>query len=109
LNPILNAGTEYWLDISSAATSSWWLDNNQGGRGPIALNQNGAGFTLLTGYEGTPLVLPAFRINGAPLAASARSAALAAPADAPEPSTLLVVISGILLYCPTRMIRNRSL
>jgi hypothetical protein len=106
LNPVLNAGTEYWLDISSSSTAAVWLDNDQGGRGPIALNENQLGFVLLTDFEGNPPVQPAFRVNGDPLALSDTFAALAAPADAPEPSTFLLVVAGLLLYRPARMIRK---
>ena len=103
LNPILNAGTEYWLDISSASTAASWLDNDQGMHGPLAQNQNGRGFVLLTDYEGDPPVQPAFRVNGDPLGLTDMSAALAGPVDgAPEPSSLLLVIAGLLLY------RNRG-
>ena len=102
LNPILNAGTEYWLDISSASTAASWLDNDQGMHGPLAQNQNGRGFVLLTDYEGDPPVQPAFRVNGDPLGLTNTSAALADPVHAPEPSSLLLVIAGLLLY------RNRG-
>ena len=102
LNPILNAGTEYWLDISSASTAASWLDNDQGMHGPLAQNQNGRGFVLLTDYEGDPPVQPAFRVNGDPLGLTTTSAALAGPVHAPEPSSLLLVIAGLLLY------RNRG-
>jgi hypothetical protein len=95
LNPVLNAGTEYWLDISSASTAAWWLDNDQGLSGPVALNQNGQGFVLLTDYEGNPPVQPAFR----------------APVDVPEPSSLLLVMVGLLLYSirGVRAKKNRGL
>jgi hypothetical protein len=103
LNPVLNAGTEYWLDISSASTAAWWLDNDQGMHGPLAENQNGLGFVLLTDFGGNPPVQPAFRVNGDPLGLTDMSAALAGPVDgAPEPSSLLLVIAGLLLY------RNRG-
>jgi hypothetical protein len=102
LNPVLNAGTEYWLDISSASTAGWWLDNDQGMHGPLAENQNGQGFVLLTDFGGNLPVQPAFRINGDPLGLTDMSNALAGPVDAPEPSSLLLVIAGLLLY------RNRG-
>jgi hypothetical protein len=76
--------------------------------GPIAQNQNGRGFMLLTDYEGNPLVLqPAFRVNGDPLGASNTFAALPAAVDAPEPSSLLLVIAGLLLY-PIRGARAKE-
>ena len=102
LNPVLNGGTEYWLDISSASTAAWWLDNDQGIRGPLAENQNGQGFVLLTDFAGNPPIQPAFRINGDPLGSTNTFAALADPAETPEPSSLLLVIAGLLLY------RNRG-
>ena len=99
LNPVLNAGTEYWLDISSASTAAWWLDNDQGMLGPVAQNQNGQGFVLLTDFGGNPLVLqPAFRVNDDPLGASNTFAALPAAVGTPEPSSLLLVLAGLLLY-----------
>jgi len=98
LKPVLNAGTEYWLDISSASTAAWWLDNDQGIDGPVAQNQNGQGFALLTDYEGNPPVQPALRINGDPFGLTHISAALADPPEAPEPSSLALVIAGLLLY-----------
>jgi hypothetical protein len=98
LNPVLNAGTEYWLDISSASTAAWWLDNDQGMDGLLAQKQNGRGFVLLTDYEGNPPIQPAFRINDDPLGLTSTSAALADPVHAPEPSSLLLVIAGLLLY-----------
>jgi hypothetical protein len=107
LNPVLNAGTEYWLDISSASTAAWWLDNDQGLRGPVAQNQNGQGFVLLTDYEGNPPLQPAFRINDDPVGLTSTSAAFADPVDAPEPSSLLLVIAGLLLY-PIRDVRARN-
>jgi len=70
--------------------------------GPLAQNQNGRGFVLLTDYEGDPPVQPAFRVNGDPLGASNTFAALPAAVDAPEPSSLLLVIAGLLWY------RNRG-
>ena len=97
LNPVLNAGTEYWLDISSASTAAWWLDNDQGMRGPLAENQSGQGFVLLTDFAGNPPVQPALRINGDPLGLTNTFAALAGPAEKqtnPEPSSLLLVIAG---------------
>ena len=97
LNPVLNAGTEYWLDISSASTAAWWLDNDQGVLGPVAENQNGQGFVLLTDFGGNPPVQPAFRIDGDLLGSSNTLAALAAPANTPEPSSFLLVIAGLLL------------
>jgi len=105
LNPVLKAGTEYWLDISSASTAAWWLDNDQGMRGPVAQNQNGQGFILLTDYEGNPPIQPAFRINDDPVGVNSTSAALADPVDAPEPSSWLLVMAGPLLY-PIRGIRS---
>jgi hypothetical protein len=105
LNPVLNAGTEYWLDISSS-TAAVWLDNDQGGRGPIAANENQLGFVLLTDFGGNPPVQPAFRVNGDPLGLSDTFSALADPADVPEPSTFLLVVAGLLLYRPARMIRK---
>jgi hypothetical protein len=107
LNPVLNAGTEYWLDISSASTAAWWLDNDQGLHGPVAQNQNGQGFVLLTDYEGNPPLQPAFRINDDPAGLTSTSAAFADPVDAPEPSSLLLVIAGLLLY-PIRDARARN-
>jgi hypothetical protein len=106
LNPVLNAGTEYWLDISSPSTAAVWLDNDQGGRGPIAANENQLGFVLLTDFGGNPPVQPAFRVNGDALGLSDTFAALADPADVPEPSTFLLVVAGLLLYRPARMIRR---
>ena len=107
LNPVLSAGTEYWLDISSASTAAWWLDNDQGMHGPLAQNQNGRGFVLLTDYEGNPPVQPAFRVNGDPLGLTNTSAALADPVHAPEPSSLLFVIAGLLL-CRNRGARAKN-
>jgi hypothetical protein len=98
LTPVLNAGTEYWLDISSNSTAAWWLDNDQGIEGPVAQNQNGQGFVLLTDYEGNPPIQPAFRINDDPLGLTTTFATSADAADAPEPSSLLLVIAGLLLY-----------
>ena len=109
LNPVLNAGTEYWLDISSASTAAWWLDNDQGVYAPVAQNQNGRGFVLLTDYEGNPPVQPAFRVNGDALGGSNTFAAVPAPVDAPEPSSLPLVIAGLLLYrsaAPMRRVRK---
>ena len=102
LHPVLSAGTEYWLDISSASTAALWFDNDQGMLGPVAQNQNGQGFVLLTDFAGNPPVQPAFRINDDPVGFSSASAALADLVDAPEPSSLLLVIAGLLLY------RNRG-
>jgi len=107
LNPVLSAGTEYWLDISSASTAAWWLDNDQGMHGPLAQNQNGRGFVLLTDYEGNPPVQPAFRVNGDPLGLTNTSAALADPVHAPEPSNLRLIIAGLLL-CRNRGARAKN-
>jgi hypothetical protein len=109
LNPVLNAGTEYWLDISAPSTVAVWLDNDQGVRGPVAVNQNGRGFVLLTDFGGNPPVQPAFRINDDLLALSG-TAALADPvaADVPEPSTFLLVVAGLLFYGPARMREPRT-
>jgi hypothetical protein len=103
LNPVLFAGTEYWLDITSSSTAAVWLDNVQGGTGPIAVNQNGQGFALLTGFGGSSLVQPAFRITGDPVGSPDTFAALADPAAVPEPSALLLVAVGLLLFRPLRM------
>jgi hypothetical protein len=102
LNPVLNAGTEYWLDISSSSTAALWLDNDQGALGPVASNQNGQGFVLLTDFGGNPPVQPAFRINGDPIGLFSASAA----ADAPEPSTFILVVAGLLLIRPGRIMRK---
>jgi hypothetical protein len=109
LNPVLNAGTEYWLDISSASTAAWWLDNDQGMRGPLAENQNGQGFVLLTDFEGNPAVQPAVRINGDTLGSTNTFAALADPAETPEPSSLLLVIAGLLLYQSAALVRKNRI
>ena len=89
LNPVLNAGTEYWLDLSSSSTAAVWLDNDQGARGPVASNQNGQGFFLLSDFGGNSLVQPAFRVNGDPIGFFSTSAA----ADVPEPSTFILAIA----------------
>jgi hypothetical protein len=102
LNPVLNAGTEYWLDISSSSGAAVWLDNDQGALGPVASNQNGQGFVLLTDFGGNPPVQPAFRINGDPIGLFSTSAA----ADAPEPSTFILVVAGLLLIRPGRIMRK---
>jgi hypothetical protein len=106
LNPVLNAGTEYWLDISAPSTAALWLDNDQDVRSPVAVNQNGSGFVLLTDFGGNPPVQPAFRINGDSLALSGTFTAVADPvaADLPEPSTFLLVLAALLLYRPARMV-----
>ena len=108
LNPVLNGGTEYWLDISSASTAAWWLDNDQGIRGPLAENQNGQGFVLLTDFAGNPPIQPAFRINGDPLGSTNTFAALADPAETPEPSSLLLVIAALLLYRFARRVVRKT-
>jgi len=66
-------------------------------RGPLAENQSGQGFVLLTDFAGNPPVQPALRINGDPLGLTNTFAALAGPAEKqtnPEPSSLLLVIAG---------------
>jgi hypothetical protein len=103
LKPVLNADTEYWLDISSSSTAAVWLDNDQGATGPVALNQNGQGFVLLTDFGGNQLVQPAFRVNDDPIGLLSTAAD-----DAPEPSTLLLVFVGLLLIRPARMIRRQG-
>ena len=102
LNPVLNAGTEYWLDISSASTAAWWLDNDQGLGGPVAQNQNGQGFVLLTDFGGNPPVQPAFRINDDPVNPALISRLegpgdLAVVATVPEPSSLTLTLFGLVL------------
>jgi hypothetical protein len=106
LHPVLNAGTEYWLDISSNSTAAWWLDNDQGIDGPVAQNQNGQGFVLLTEYAGNPPIQPAFRINDDPLGLTGTFATSADAADAPEPSSLLLVIAGLLLCGSAALVRK---
>ena len=102
LNPVLNAGTEYWLDISSDSTAAWWLDNDQGLGGPVAQNQNGQGFVLLTDFGGNPPVQPAFRINDDPVNPALISRLegpgdLAVVATVPEPSSLTLTLFGLVL------------
>jgi hypothetical protein len=104
LNPVLNALSEYWLDISSSSTAAVWLDNDHGARGAIASNQNGQGFVLLTDFGGNPPVQPAFRVSGDPIGFMSTSAA----ADVPEPSTFILVVGGLLLVRPARIMRNFS-
>jgi len=102
LNPVLNAGTVYWLDISSSSTVAVWLDNDQNARGPVASNQNGHGFFLLSDFGGHPLVQPAFRVNGDPVDLFSTSAA----ADNPEPTTFILVLAGLLLILSARITRK---
>jgi hypothetical protein len=102
LNPVLNAGMEYWLDIAAPSTAALWLDNDQGGRGPVAANTNDRGFVLFTDFGGNPPIQPAFRINGDPLESIGAFDTAAAAVANPEPSTLVLVICGITLYCPVR-------
>jgi len=100
-NPVLTAGMEYWLAISAASTAALWLDNDQGGRGPVAANTNARGFVLLTDFGGNPPVQPAFRVNGDP-SVTAFGTVGAAAAAVPEPATLVLVICGITMYYPAR-------
>jgi hypothetical protein len=93
---------EYWLDISAASTVALWLDNDQGGRGPIAANTNAQGFVLLTDFGGNLPVQPAFRIQGDPLESVGAFGTAAAAIENPEPSTLMLVICGITMYYPAR-------
>ena len=102
LHPVLSAGTEYWLDISSASTAALWFDNDQGMLGPVAQNQNGQGFVLLTDFAGNPPVQPALRINDDPLGVTDRFAALADPVSVPEPSSFLLLVSAVLLLLSIR-------
>lgn len=105
-NPVLAAGTEYWLDVSVPATAIWWLDNDQGVRGPVADNQNGLGFVVLSDFWGNPPIQPAFRVTGDSAAFSNTFAALADPPDAPEPSTLALLVVGFLSFSALRMIHK---
>ena len=104
LNPVLNAGTEYWLDILSDSTAAWWLDNDQGLGGPVAENQNGQGFVLLTDFGGNPPVQPAFRINDDPgtvnpalISGLSTPLGIAVVATVPEPSSLTLTLLGLVL------------
>jgi hypothetical protein len=106
LGPILSAGTEYWLDITSLNTAALWFDNNQSGTGPVAVNQNGQGFALITGFGGSAQVQPAFQIDGIPLPSLLGFAALA-PAAVPEPSTVSVMAGGLFLSSIVVLLRRR--
>jgi hypothetical protein len=106
LSPVLAAGTEYWLDVSVPTTAIWWLDNDQGVRGPVAENQNGLGFVRLSDFGGNPPIQPAFRVTGDSVAFSRAFAALADPPDAPEPSPRALLVVGFLSFGALRMIRN---
>jgi hypothetical protein len=88
-----NAGTEYWLDISATSTAAVWLDNNQGATGPVASNQNGQGFVLLTDFAGNPPLQPAFRVFSGD---SLRVFSMGEAADVPEPSNFILVVAGLL-------------
>jgi hypothetical protein len=101
LNPLLSAGTEYWLDMFSSSSAAVWLDNDQGARGAVASNQNGRGFVLLTDFGGNSPVQPAFRVSGDPI-----ELFVTAAADVPEPSTFVFVVAGLLLIHPLRLMRE---
>ena len=108
LHPMLTSGTKYWLDISACCTVADWFDNNQGGRGPVAVNQNNRGFVFLTDFGGNQPVQPAFRVSGDPVGFSATFAASADPAAVPEPATLVPVIAGLLLCCLAGLARRNK-
>ena len=108
VNPLLSAGAEYWLDISAPFSTGEWFDNNLGMRGPVAVNQNQLGFVLLTDFGGNPPVQPAFQIDGNPVGFSAAIAPLATALASPEPSSVFLVIGGLLVFLGQRALSHRT-
>lgn len=90
---LLDAGTPYWLAINLGddTTDAGWNDNTTGASGTIAINR-GSGWVL----DGPVNDIGAFEVDGIPAASTI-----------PEPSTLVLLGSGLLGFVGT--LRRRRL
>jgi hypothetical protein len=84
LRPVLQGGQQYWLVVSAPDPTTWasWHYNTIGHTGPHAMSTLGEPFSV------SDLGTGAFRITAAP--------------DVPEPGSLFLAGSGLLLLLPLR-------
>jgi len=89
LNPMLSAGTQYWLvgEANAAASAMVWFLNDTGDEGPMATRANGGSWVPSYGLRG------AFQVNGTAQAV-------------PEPATVALFGLGIVALVLRR--RRRS-